>query len=168
MVLPPCPVCGFSLRGTASDGYRCVKCHAHYSTRFVRQCARAQFRDVIAKHFDPPLPTPPAVPASLHEEEARSTLLFEDADNTVQHALVQAKEAARSATAHLEDFLEVTLPQHPREFLGTPSPTTLLQPRPQSVQYTPQKITGRRKPVRTKARVVKKVVRKKSSTRHRR
>jgi hypothetical protein len=45
-------MCGFGLKGSRREGYHCLKCHSHFSARFVSHMQRLQLRQLISKHFD--------------------------------------------------------------------------------------------------------------------
>ena len=76
-----CPVCEFRLRGKPREGYRCVRCHARYSARFVRQLRQRQFRQLINHHF------------GQRAEEFQSTLVVEDTDGAIEAAVTAPEES---------------------------------------------------------------------------
>lgn len=106
----PCPACNSMLRGSPMSGYRCVRCHAYYSTRHVRMMRRAHFGALIAQHFSQahksagvPLPKEPL---SRHRtEDIQSEIIIEDTKQEVVRALTEAREAASEASKHLEDVV---------------------------------------------------------------
>lgn len=101
-----CPVCGTQLRGHPSDGYRCARCHAFYSTRHVRVMRREQFRELVHEHFGAAVRTPKELPPR-EENRVESDLVIREEQPEVEHAIAQAKRAAADAARHLDDFVEV-------------------------------------------------------------
>jgi non-ribosomal peptide synthetase component F len=94
-----CPVCGFKLKGDRFAGYSCLRCHSHYSARFIAHLRRQHFKGLIAQHFTPVEPRTPVV------EESEEFLIPQE---TVRQAIEEAKEAAGRTVQHLEDILDAT------------------------------------------------------------
>jgi hypothetical protein len=98
-----CPVCEFQLLGDRFSGYRCVKCHAHYSGKYISRLQQNHLRQLINKHFDGS-----NAPATRVE---RTNIIIEDKDERVAKALDEARQAVRKAMAHI-DALQRTRKNH--------------------------------------------------------
>jgi hypothetical protein len=61
-----CPVCGYRLKGTRFVGYHCLKCHSHFSARFIAHVQRHHFKELISHHFARPSIYVPPTPNGQH------------------------------------------------------------------------------------------------------
>ena len=157
-----CPVCGTQLRGHPSDGYRCARCHAFYSTRHVRAMRREQFRELVHEHFGAAVRAPKELPPR-EEDRVESDLVIREEQPEVEHAIAQAKRAAADAARHLDDFVEVA--QQVSEDRSTISavaaalPIDRLRHEPVARTYRPKVVSVRivRKRAVTKKKMKKRV-----------
>jgi len=105
-----CPVCGAALRGSRFTGYRCGKCGAFFSARYIAHARRQLFSELVAKHFSQthPASMAPVISGRATKQAAveRVDVIIEDKAGKIERALAEAKEAARTASRHLEDVLE--------------------------------------------------------------
>jgi hypothetical protein len=118
-----CPLCGFTLKSqhisreiarykqtSTRGGYRCVKCHAHFSAQYIGKLRRQQFKELIGKHFDSHAPT--HIPAmQVHE---KINVIIEDKDGKIEQALQETHTVIHQTTEHLEDLLSEKKPKHER------------------------------------------------------
>lgn len=139
-----CPVCGFRLKGGAASGYRCLKCHAHYSAKFVRRLRRTHFSALIDRHFS----EQPDTPQRVEIEQERIFV----PEPSVVAALDEAKEMA--GERRLEDFLELSELPRPHGLLKESfEPAGLLQ---ETAKYVPVNPMPMRAPKRAPRRTAKK------------
>ncbi len=108
-----CPVCEFPLRGTPQDGYRCARCHARYSTRFVRGLRRQAFSARIEAHFSP-VSQAISLSSSKRSETVEDTIVAEVAPSLLMPAqeppgaaAPEGEDDARDAPESLDDFLDL-------------------------------------------------------------
>lgn len=112
-----CPVCGHSLKGQLATGYRCMKCRAQYSTKFVRHLRRQHLRDLIERHF--------------------SVTVMEERVLVPQERIVQAAAQAQQAVQSIDDFIDLAQEcPDPRELIREAADPSQLLHREQ--RYAPK------------------------------
>lgn len=102
-----CPVCDFTLRGTPKNGYRCLQCHCHYGTRFIRYIRREQLRTLLHTHFTPHKKTIEGPHTTTFQVKSQIPPIK---NQEIIQTLAQTRVAIQESTQHLEDFLDLGQP----------------------------------------------------------
>ena len=138
-----CPLCGHNLKGSAFEGYRCIKCKHHYTAAFVRKLRRLQFAEMVDDHFTQSL----IIPEPDREE------VLEEVEFSVDAKTVERAEKEAHLHAQLEDVVREDAWPDVRELLRESMDTTILQSHQKTVpEYEPPKSARKTKRKTSKKR----------------
>jgi hypothetical protein len=110
-----CPVCGGKLRGTRTAGYHCMRCKAYYTARHATHMQKHHLRTLIHERFSPQraeATQPSEAPVTKFVQEESEAIIIEDKDDTITHAINEARIAVQENTKHLEEMLETQHAYH--------------------------------------------------------